>query len=111
MSDTRFIEQVSRAAASVIIQQDLFSVHYILGRDYDYLVVPGDAEAAVRAPGVVVGMRSGRAYECGIDCETLLLGNGVWGRVLTIALSKSVHGEFLADVLDDGAVFSEDRVG
>ena len=59
----------------------------------------------------MVGMRSGRAYECGIDCETLLLGNSVWGRVLTIALSKSVQGEFLADVLDDGAVLLEDRVG
>jgi hypothetical protein len=59
VSDARFIEQVSRAAASVIVQQDLISVHYILGRDYDHLIVSGDAEAAVRVSGVVVGMRSG----------------------------------------------------
>jgi hypothetical protein len=64
--DTRFIEQVLRATALVVIQQDLLAVTDVAGCYEYYLVVVADPEATVWASGVVISMGSGGACECGI---------------------------------------------
>ena len=63
MRDARFIEHVSRTAASVVVELTIQDVP----RSYDdHLVVVGDAKTAVWAPRIVIGVRGGRAYERGV---------------------------------------------